>query len=46
MDCLILQVFLKPLIPMKDYMPSRRGGDCGYAGNVVLEDGTFVLTSY
>lgn len=31
---------------MKDYTPSVRGGDCGYAGNVVLKDGTFVLTSY
>lgn len=34
------------IILMKDYTPTRRSGDCGYAGNVVLEDGTFVLTSY
>lgn len=31
---------------LEDFTPSVRGGDCGYAGNVVLADGTFVLTSY
>jgi hypothetical protein len=34
------------VVLMEDYTPSRRSGDCGYAGNVVLKDGTFVLTSY
>lgn len=31
---------------MDDFTPSVRAGDTGYAGNVVLDDGTFVLTSY
>ncbi|KAB1909271.1 hypothetical protein F8279_03900 [Micromonospora sp. AMSO1212t] len=31
---------------MEDFTPSARSGDTGYAGNVVLPDGTFVLTSY
>lgn len=31
---------------MRDYTPTKRSGDCGYAGNVVSRDGTFVLTSY
>ncbi len=31
---------------MEDFTPSVRSGDTGYAGNVVLPDGTFVLTSY
>lgn len=31
---------------MEDFTPSVRSGDTGYAGNVVLADGTFVLTSY
>jgi len=31
---------------MEDFTPTVKSGDCGYAGNVVLEDGTFVLTSY
>nr|WP_051253595.1 glycoside hydrolase domain-containing protein [Paenibacillus alginolyticus] len=31
---------------MEDYTPSVRSGDTGYAGNVVLADGTYVLTSY
>lgn len=30
----------------KDYTPSRKGGDCGYAGNIVMKDGTFFLNSY
>ncbi|MDQ8735158.1 GDSL-type esterase/lipase family protein [Paenibacillus sp. LHD-38] len=31
---------------MEDFTPSVKSGDTGYAGNVVLADGTFVLTSY
>jgi hypothetical protein len=31
---------------MEDFTPTLRSGDCGYTGNVVLPDGTFVLTSY
>lgn len=30
----------------KDYTKSARAGDCGYAGNVVMSDGTFFLNSY
>lgn len=30
----------------KDYTKSARAGDCGYAGNVVMKDGTFFLNSY
>ncbi|MPQ43151.1 glycoside hydrolase domain-containing protein [Clostridium tarantellae] len=30
----------------EDFTPSTKSGDCGYAGNVVLPDGTFVLDSY
>lgn len=30
----------------EDFTPSPKGGDCGYAGNVVQEDGTFFLNSY
>lgn len=30
----------------KDFTPSRKSGDCGYAGNVVMKDGTFCLNSY
>ncbi|MGL5379693.1 LamG-like jellyroll fold domain-containing protein, partial [Clostridium sp.] len=30
----------------EDYTPSAKSGDTGYAGNVVLSDGTFVLNSY
>mgnify|MGYP000845804920 CR=1 FL=1 len=29
-----------------DYAPSRYGGDTGYTGITVLEDGTFVMNSY
>lgn len=29
-----------------DYTNSARAGDCGYAGNVVMNDGTFFLNSY
>lgn len=29
-----------------DYTPTAKSGDTGYAGNVVLPDGTFVLDSY
>ncbi|MET8117832.1 RICIN domain-containing protein [Micromonospora sp. NPDC005189] len=31
---------------LEDFTPSVKSGDTGYAGNVVLPDGTFVLTSY
>ncbi|ELC8441365.1 discoidin domain-containing protein [Clostridium perfringens] len=31
---------------MEDFTPSVKSGDCGYAGNEVLDDGTYVLTSY
>ncbi|HAT4245099.1 TPA: hypothetical protein I9059_000232 [Clostridium perfringens] len=31
---------------MEDFTPTEKSGDCGYAGNEVLDDGTFVLTSY
>lgn len=31
---------------IEDFTPSVRSGDTGYAGNVVLPDGTYVLTSY
>ncbi|MFF5200029.1 RICIN domain-containing protein [Micromonospora parva] len=31
---------------LDDFTPSVKSGDTGYAGNVVLPDGTFVLTSY
>lgn len=31
---------------MEDFTPSVKSGDCGYAGNEVLNDGTYVLTSY
>lgn len=31
---------------MEDFTPSVRSGNTGYAGNVVLKDGTYVLTSY
>lgn len=31
---------------MEDYTASAKSGDCGYAGTAVLQDGTFVLTSY
>ncbi|EGT3616071.1 DUF4091 domain-containing protein [Clostridium perfringens] len=31
---------------MEDFTPSVKSGDCGYAGNEVLDDGTFILTSY
>ena len=31
---------------MEDFTHSVKSGDCGYAGNEVLDDGTFVLTSY
>ncbi|MFD6681813.1 RICIN domain-containing protein [Micromonospora parva] len=31
---------------LEDFTPSAKSGDTGYAGNVVLPDGTFVLTSY
>lgn len=31
---------------MEDHTNSPRAGDCGYSGNVVLKDGTFILTSY
>ncbi|MBY0754467.1 Ig-like domain-containing protein [Clostridium sardiniense] len=30
----------------EDFTPTAKSGDCGYAGNVVLQDGTFVLNSY
>ena len=30
----------------EDFTPSRKSGDCGYAGNVVMKDGTFFLNSY
>lgn len=30
----------------KDYTKSTRAGDTGYAGNVVMNDGTFFLNSY
>ncbi len=30
----------------KDYSQNAKGGDTGYAGVVVLEDGTFILDSY
>lgn len=30
----------------QDFTPSRKSGDCGYAGNVVMRDGTFFLNSY
>lgn len=30
----------------KDYTPSRKSGDCGYAGNVAMSNGTFFLNSY
>lgn len=30
----------------EDFTPSRKSGDCGYAGNVVRSDGTFFLNSY
>nr|WP_243281476.1 glycoside hydrolase domain-containing protein [Clostridium sp. D53t1_180928_C8] len=30
----------------KDYTNSTKAGDCGYAGNVVMSDGTFFLNSY
>ena len=31
---------------MEDFTPTEKSGDCGYAGNEVLDDGNFVLTSY
>ncbi|MDZ5252399.1 glycoside hydrolase domain-containing protein [Clostridium sp. LIBA-8841] len=31
---------------MEDFTPSVKSGDCGYAGNEVLNDGTYILTSY
>lgn len=34
------------VILMEDYTPGVKSGDCGYTGTAVLEDGTFVLTSY
>lgn len=30
----------------EDYTPSRKSGDTGYAGVVVMSDGTFFLNSY
>ncbi|WP_062107965.1 sialidase family protein [Bacillus niameyensis] len=30
----------------EDFTPSRKSGDCGYAGIVVMQDGTFFLNSY
>lgn len=30
----------------KDYTNSAKAGDCGYAGNVVMNDGTFFLNYY
>ncbi|GAB6167820.1 Ig-like domain-containing protein [Clostridium carnis] len=30
----------------KDYTKSARAGDCGYAGNVVMKDGTYFLNAY
>ncbi|GIN69938.1 hypothetical protein J14TS2_04130 [Bacillus sp. J14TS2] len=30
----------------QDFTPSKKSGDCGYAGNVVMRDGTFFLNSY
>lgn len=30
----------------EDFTPSRKSGDCGYAGNIVMKDGTFFLNSY
>lgn len=30
----------------EDFTPSRKSGDCGYAGNIVTKDGTFFLNSY
>lgn len=30
----------------KDYTNSAKAGDCGYAGNVVMSDGTFFLNAY
>ncbi|MPQ43259.1 glycoside hydrolase domain-containing protein [Clostridium tarantellae] len=31
---------------IEDFTPSVKSGDCGYAGNEVISDGTFILTSY
>lgn len=30
----------------EDFTPSRKSGDCGYAGNIVMKDGTFFINSY
>lgn len=30
----------------EDFTPSRKSGDTGYAGNIVMSDGTFFLNSY
>ncbi len=34
------------VILLNDYTVNPRFGDCGYAGNIALDDGTFVITSY